>query len=157
MYSFDKPKHKMYINIYFYYLAVCFKWLQNLLGYKNVWPTGWRQKKRKYDPWWFTVNFSQYIIIFFNEDDTNEVKGSYHDDCLEKKKEKKNIYCIFNWGIAVSCSRNKNFVKCRVSETSDEIFFNVWCFAILAYFCIGAFFADQVELTKHIPYILNFM
>ena len=26
-----------------------------------------------------------YIIIFFYENDTNEVKGSYHDECLEKK------------------------------------------------------------------------
>ena len=39
------------------------------------------KKKGKYDPWWFTVNISQYIIIFFYENDTNEVKGSYHDDC----------------------------------------------------------------------------
>ena len=29
-----------------------------------------------------------YIIIFFYENDTNEVKGSYHDDCLEKIKLK---------------------------------------------------------------------
>ena len=31
------------------------------------------------------INISQYVIIFFYENDTNEVKGSYHDDCLEKK------------------------------------------------------------------------
>ena len=60
----------------------------------------------------------------------NEVKGSYHDDCLEKeeeeeKKKKKNIFSILKWGMAVSCSRNMNFVKCRVSETSEEMFFNV--------------------------------
>ena len=47
------------------------------------------KKKGKYDPWWFTVNISQYIIIFFNENDTNEVKGLYHDDCLEKRKKDK--------------------------------------------------------------------
>ena len=32
--------------------------------------------------------------IFFHENDTNEVKGSYHDDCIEsfsKKKKKKKI------------------------------------------------------------------
>ena len=36
-------------------------------------------------------------IYVFCENDTNEVKGSYHDDCLEKKKKKnkkKNIVCI---------------------------------------------------------------
>ena len=38
--------------------------------------------------------FSKYIIIFFNENDTNEVKGSYHDDCLEKKKKKQHILHI---------------------------------------------------------------
>ena len=72
-------------------------------------------------------------MIFFYENDTNEVKGSYHDDCLEKRKKKKkktkkkNIFCILNWGMAVSCSRNMNFVKCRVSETSEEKCFNVFC------------------------------
>ena len=69
-----------------------------------------------------------YNYIFY-KNDTNEVKGSYHDDCLEKrkkeKKKQKNIFCILNWGMAVSCSRNMNFVKCRVSETSEKIFFNV--------------------------------
>ena len=44
----------------------------------------------------------------FYENDTNEVKGSYHDDCLEKNN---NIFCILNWGMAVRCSRNMNFVK----------------------------------------------
>ena len=63
------------------------------------------------------------IIFFFTKNDTNEVKGSYHDDCLEKKR--KNTLCILNWSMAVSCSRNMNFVKCRVSETSEENFFNV--------------------------------
>ena len=42
-----------------------------------------------------------------------------------KKKKQKNIFCISNCGMAVSCSRNMNFVKCRVSETSEENFFNV--------------------------------
>ena len=60
-----------------------------------------------------------YNYIFFYENDTNIVKGSYHDDCLEK------IFSILNWGMAVSCSRNMNFVKCRVSETSEEKNFNV--------------------------------
>ena len=46
------------------------------------------KKKGKYDPWWFTVNISQYIIIFFfRENDTNEAKGSYHDDCLDERKK----------------------------------------------------------------------
>ena len=47
--------------------------------------------------------------------------------------------------------------KCRVSETSEEHFsmFDIF-FAFLAHFCIGAFFADQVELTKHIPPICLF-
>ena len=66
---------------------------------------------------------------------TNEVKGLYHDDCSEKRK--KNIFCILNWGMAVSCSRNMNF-------------------AFFAHFCIRAFFADQVELIKHIPPIFLF-
>ena len=34
--SFDKPKHKLYINIFYYYLALRFKWLQKLLGYNIV-------------------------------------------------------------------------------------------------------------------------
>ena len=105
------------------------------------------------------ANIQLYLITY--ENDTNEVKGSYHDDCLEKK-EKKNIFCILNWGMRVSCSRNMNFVKCRVSETSEEkfsmfdiyiyiFFFFFFFFAFFAHFCIGAFFADQVELTKHPP------
>ena len=39
-----------------------------------------------------------YIYFFFYENDTNEVKGSYHDDCLEKRKQ--NIFCILNWRLA---------------------------------------------------------
>ena len=39
-----------------------------------------------------------------------------------KKEKNNNIFCILNWGMAVSCSRNMNFVKCRVSEMSEEIF-----------------------------------
>ena len=41
----------------------------------------------------------------------------------DKKKEKNktnNIFCILNWGMAVNCSRNMNFV----SETSEEKCFN---------------------------------
>ena len=53
---------------------------------------------------------------------------------------------------AVSCSSNMNFVKCRVSKTSQEIFCQcLIIFAFFAHSCIGAFFAGQVELTKHIP------
>ena len=44
----------------------------------------------------------------------------------KKKKKKKNIFCILNWGMAVSCSRNINFVKCRVSETSEEKNFSMF-------------------------------
>ena len=61
-------------------------------GYNICWGTKMfdpldeeKKKKGKHDPWWFIVNISQYIIIFFYENDTNEVKGSYHDGCLEKK------------------------------------------------------------------------
>ena len=61
-------------------------------------------------------------LYFFYENDTNEVKDSYHDNCLEKRKK---IFCILNWGMEVCCSRNMNFVKCRVSETSEEKFCNV--------------------------------
>ena len=66
--------------------------------------------------------------MFFYENDTNEVK--YHDDYLEKRrrrrrKKKKKKICILNWSMAVSCSRNMNFVKCRVNETSEEKVFNV--------------------------------
>ena len=85
-------------------------------------------------------NFRSYCIFIFSyENDTNEVRASYHDDCLEKinqqqqnktkkkkkKKKKKNIFCILNWGMAVSCSRNMNFVKCRGNETNEEKVFNV--------------------------------
>ena len=54
-----------------------------------------------------------YNYIFY-ENDTNEVKGSYHDECLEKRKK--------NWGMVVICSRNMNFVKCRESERARKIF-----------------------------------
>ena len=53
-----------------------------------------------------------YIQLYFYGNDTNEVKGSYHHDCIKKGKK---IFCILNWGMAVS----------RVSETSEEKFFNV--------------------------------
>ena len=59
-------------------------------------------------------------MIFFYENDTNEVKDSYHDDCLEK-----NIFCILIWSIAVSFSSNVKFVKCRMSKTSEEKTVNV--------------------------------
>ena len=32
------------------------------------------------------------VIIFFYKTGTNEVKGSYHDDCLEKKNKKKTYF-----------------------------------------------------------------
>ena len=47
-----------------------------------------KDKKRKVWPLMFTVNISYYIIIFSDENDTNEVKGSCHDDCLEKERER---------------------------------------------------------------------
>ena len=77
--------------------------------------------------------------------------NNYHDDCLEKKP---NLFCILNWGMAVSCSRNMNFVKCRVSQTSEENFsmFDIF----LDFFLKNVPFADQVELTKLPPYILIF-
>ena len=114
-----------------------------------------------------TLNDSLLILakIYFYENDTNDKKCTYHDDCLEKKKQKKkknkkkknkkkknNIFCILNWGMAVSCSRNMNLVKCRESETSEEKSFQCLIFfCIFAHFCIWAFFADQAELTKQIP------
>ena len=59
--------------------------------------------------------------------------------------------------MAVSCSRNMNFVKCQVSETSEESFSMFDNFLhFLRIFALGPFFADQVELTKHPPYILIF-
>ena len=76
-----------------------------------------------------------YNYIFY-ENDTNEVKRSYHDDFLKKK----NIVCILNWGMVVSCSRNMNFVKCRVIETSDENFSMFDNFLrIFAHFVLGPF------------------
>ena len=106
-----------------------------------------KKKKGKYDPWWFTFNISQYIILIFYENDTNKVKDSYHDDCLEKKH-----ICLLNWDMAVSCSRNMNFVKCRVSETSAENIFNVDIFcAFFAHFCIGAFFCWSGWVDKTHP------
>ena len=74
----------------------------------------------------------------------------------KNKQKNNNIFCILNWGMAVSCSRNMNFVKYLVSEMSEENFSMFDNFCIFAHFCIGAFFADQVELTKHTPYILIF-
>ena len=68
-----------------------------------------------------------YSYILY-ENDTNEVKGSYHDDGLEKRRrrrKKNNIFCILNWAMAVRYSINMNFVKCRVSETSEEKKYNV--------------------------------
>ena len=44
---------------------------------------------------------------------------------MTAKKKNNNIFCILNLGMAVSCSRNMDFVQCRVSETSEEKFFNV--------------------------------
>ena len=39
--------------------------------------------------------YMQFIILFFfYENDTNEIKGSYHDDWLEKKNNKKHILHI---------------------------------------------------------------
>ena len=59
----------------------------------------------------------------------------------KKKKKKKNIFCILNWSLGISCSRNMNFVKCQVSETSVEKFFQcLIMFCIFAHFCIGTFF-----------------
>ena len=40
-------------------------------------------------------------------------------------EKKNNIFCILNWDMAVSYSRNMNFVKCRVNEKSEEKSFNV--------------------------------
>ena len=56
----------------------------------------------------------------------------------QKKKKKNDIFCILNWGVAVSCSRNMNFVKCRVSKTSDEkcsMLDNFLCIFALMPFC----------------------
>ena len=89
VYSFDKPKHKLYINIFYYYLHCASNGYQIWWGTIMFGPLDEDKKKENYDPWWFTVNISQYIIIYFYENDTNEAKGSYHDDCLEKKNEKK--------------------------------------------------------------------
>ena len=45
-----------------------------------------------------------------------------------------------NWGMAVICSRNMNFVKCRVSETSEEKFsmFDIFLH-FLRIFALGPF------------------
>ena len=56
--------------------------------------THWMKTKKKEN---MTLDDSllisaSYIIIFFYKNDTNEVKGLYHDDCLEKRK--KNILHI---------------------------------------------------------------
>ena len=127
----------------------------------------WRQKEGKYDPWWFTVTISRYIIIFFYENDTNEIKGSYHDDCLKKekthtktttttKKKKKKHICILNWGMGVSCSRNMNFVKCRVSETSGKIFSMFDNFCIFCAFLHRGLFCWSGWVDKTHPTIFWF-
>ena len=80
---------------------------------------------------------NNYRINFFDENDTNEVKGLYHDDCLDKEnKTKKNIFGILNWGMAVSCSRNMNFVKCRERNERGKCFQCLIIFCIFAHFCI---------------------
>ena len=53
-------------------------------------------------------------------------------------KKKTNTFCILNWGMAVSCSRNMNFVKCLVSETSEVIFFFMFDH-FLRIFALGPF------------------
>ena len=55
------------------------------------------------------------------------------------KKEKTNIFCILNWGMAVSCSRNMNFVKCRESERARKSFQCLIMFCIFAHFALGPF------------------
>ena len=83
------------------------------------------------------VNICQYIIIIFYETDTNEVKGLYHDDCLEKN----NIFCILDWGMAVSCSKNMNFVK-KPSDLNERgiVFQCLIIFVFFAHFALGPFF-----------------
>ena len=48
-----------------------------------------KKKKKKKEN--MTLDDSLLILPIYNypfyENDTNEVKGSYHDDCLEKKKQ----------------------------------------------------------------------
>ena len=59
-----------------------FAWVQKCLAH---WMKTKKKKKKKEN---MTLDDSLLIlaniIIFFYENDTNEVKGSYHDDCLEK-------------------------------------------------------------------------
>ena len=68
-----------------------------------------------------------------------------------KKKKKKHILHI-ELGHGGKLLQKYEFLKCRVSEKSEEKYsmFDIFV-AYFAHFCIGAFFADKVELTKHIP------
>ena len=38
---------------------------------------------------------NNYRINFFDENDTNEVKGLYHDDCLDKENKTKKTYLAY--------------------------------------------------------------
>ena len=87
---------------------------------------------------------------------------------LWKKEEKKNAkktYFAYWTGHKVSCSRNMNFVKYRVSETSEETFFNVWYFFFFffffpcifcAFFALGPVLLIRLSLQNTSPYILIF-
>ena len=97
------------------------------------------------------------MFLCFYENDTNEVKGSYHEDCLEKKrtkkktkkKQKKKHSLHIELGHGGWLLQKYEFCKMPSERNERRNIFQ--CLII-----IGAFFADQVELTKHIPPIFLF-
>ena len=108
--------------------------------------------KGKYDPWWFTVNISQYIIIFFYENDTNEVKGSYHDDCLEKKNP--TYFAYWTWAWRLATPEIWILYKTELAKRARKIFsmFDIF----LRIYALGPFLLIRLSWQTHPPYILIF-
>ena len=71
---------------------------------------------------------------------------------MTAKRKRKQIFCILNWGMAASCSRNMNFVKCRVSDTSEDKFFNVFFLHVfLRMFAFGPFLLIRLSRQNTSP------
>ena len=91
------------------------------------------------------------IYLYFYENDTNEVKGSYYDDCLEKRKKQQHILHI-RLGHSGNLLQKYEFCKMPSERNERGKFFQ--CLIIFCIFCTflhWGLFADQVELTKYIP------
>ena len=109
-------------------------------GYKICWgtkmfdPLDEDKKKKKENTTLDDSLLILAIIIFFLQTWYKWSKGFVSWWLLRKNI----IFCILNWGMAVSCSRTMNFVKCRVSETSKGNFFcSIIFLCFLRIFALG--------------------